>query len=105
MFKISIGAFVILAASTFGASAQTSTDPATAGVAAPPADATSDTSGQNENNQVVCRQEKVTGTLIPSQVCHTRHEWDVMRQRSQELLRGVQLNRSFNNSLPGTGSK
>ena len=88
---------------TPGALAQTSTDPATAGVAAPPLTVSTDTSGQNEENQVICHEERVTGTLFPSRICHTRHQWDVMRQRSQEMLRGAQQTGGMDIGHPAGG--
>jgi hypothetical protein len=92
---VGVGMFVALSVS---ARAQTSTDPATAGVAAPPSsDVSTDASGQDNSNQLICHEERVTGTLFPSRVCHTKRQWDVMRQRSQELLRGAQQNSGFGN--------
>ncbi len=83
--------------------AQTSTDPATAGVAAPPPATTPDTSGQNDDNQVICHEERVTGTLFPSRICHTKHQWNVMRQRSQEMLRGAQQTGGIDVGHPAGG--
>jgi hypothetical protein len=103
MVRNMIAAFFMVAATTLCASAQTSTDPATAGVAPPPSNATADTSGQDENNQVICREERVTGTLFPSRICHTKHQWDVMRQRSQEMLRGAQQSGGMDIGHPANG--
>jgi hypothetical protein len=58
----------------------------TPGVAAPDASPTAPASTAGDD-AIVCKYEKMTGSLMTSRVCRTQRAWKLMQTESQELLR------------------
>ena len=42
---------------------------------------------RDDPNEMVCRYERVTGSHMRQRICHTRREWDQLREASQRALR------------------
>tara|TARA_Y100001933_G_scaffold46841_1_gene44681 strand:- start:3159 stop:3449 length:291 start_codon:yes stop_codon:yes gene_type:complete len=42
---------------------------------------------RKDPNEVVCRRERVTGSHMRQKICHTRAEWDELREESQRMMR------------------
>jgi hypothetical protein len=42
------------------------------------------------DDEVVCKEEKVTGSLIGSRVCMTRRDWKQSSASGQNMLQGMQ---------------
>lgn len=66
--------------------AATTTTPMTVSTPSAPASLSTTAPAQNDPNELICRKgEPPIGSRIPGpSVCHTRAEWDAMRQQSRE---------------------
>jgi hypothetical protein len=47
-------------------------------------------SAVQDSNPVTCHLLVHEGDLLRTRECHTKHEWDAMRFREQEAIRGFQ---------------
>ena len=52
----------------------------------PPAQAPAAEAAQTEEDQVVCRRIRVTGSHIRQRICHKKSEWRAMQERAREFL-------------------
>ncbi|MEJ1969818.1 MAG: hypothetical protein WDN03_14455 [Rhizomicrobium sp.] len=69
--------------SATGAAAQTA--PVTPAPAATPAPATPAAAGPGDDD-VLCHEDRVTGSLFSKRVCHTRREWDQLSLQAKEVM-------------------
>ena len=58
--------------------------PVVAGPAATPAPAQQPAAPVKEKK--ICREEAVTGSIMPKRTCHTQAEWDALGQLNREAL-------------------
>ena len=80
---LSIGAAFV------GASAQTA--PATPAPAATPA-------AVDPDSVVTCRQERITGQLIPKRTCHTAADWAQLSAEAREMMGDIDRRGSIHNA-------
>jgi hypothetical protein len=73
--------------------AQDTSAPAAAPAAAP---ATAPTQPQDDPNEVICKSgEPIVGSRFPGpRTCHTRKEWDQIKQDAQQALYHQQMDRA-----------
>ena len=43
----------------------------------------------DSGNQMVCKRQKSTGSMIPKRVCRTKREIETTRQTSQQMYRDI----------------
>jgi hypothetical protein len=71
--------------------------PAAAAPASPDGDDADDGDRRRKDpNEMVCRYERVTGSHMRQRICHTRGEWDQLREASQRAIR----DRPYHNTDP-----
>ena len=64
-------------------------------------DGASATDASSDDNQMVCRREKLTGTLLPGpKVCKPMKIWREQQQQSKDYLNGL-TTRDLTHSPPG----
>lgn len=59
-------------------------------VQAPSPAGTPDVATPHDENEMICKNVEVTGTLIPRRICFTRQQWEQMHARSRDNLQDVQ---------------
>lgn len=92
-FLLMLGALLVL-------SGCTTAPPESAGTAAADSDAAGSTDSattqqaaagrQNDESNLVCRNERVIGSRLPRRICATQRDWDAIREGSQETTRDAQ---------------
>lgn len=50
----------------------------------------SQTENTADDDELICKNERVVGSRLPRRVCGTQRQWDAMRSGSQETTRDVQ---------------
>lgn len=43
-----------------------------------------------DEEELICRNERVIGSRLPQRVCGTQRQWDAMREGSRETTRDIQ---------------
>lgn len=56
-----------------------------------------------DDNEIVCKKEKVIGSMIPVKTCTTRKREREMREASQGALQHIQHNTSTGGMVDGEG--
>ena len=60
----------------------------------------------NDPNQIVCVNERVTGSRVSQRrVCRTRQEWDDYQKQSREVVNEVQNFKPVLCNQPGEGTR
>jgi hypothetical protein len=40
----------------------------------------------SDPDRVICKSTKVTGSHLPTKICHTAREWEKMRQEARDVI-------------------
>jgi invasion protein IalB len=90
---IAILAAVLLDAQPAAATAAPSATPASAPAATP-------AKAADDDDKVICKSQKVTGSRFSTRICHTKHEWAQIEKDSRDELMDQQ-SQSFRNPSNG----
>jgi hypothetical protein len=72
-----------------------------AGMASTTAPVAAKSNTVSDDDKVICKNEAVLGTRIPSRTCATKREWDQRNQNGQDATGGAQQN-GLKTKLPGS---
>jgi hypothetical protein len=93
---------LIMVASMLAPCVAFAADPAPAADKSPKVDGASATDASSDDNQIVCRREKLTGTLLPGpRVCKPYKLWRQQQQDSQDLLNNQTMGNLHTNPKGG----
>lgn len=58
---------------------------------------------KSDDNEVVCKKEKIIGSMIPKKTCTTKRELREIREASQDALQEIQRNTTSSGGGLGEG--